>query len=90
MKNGSGTSTGSFEELNEKILHLEKQIKLETENNTQLEQYTRCENLRFNNVKETEREDCKSLISEKEDCKSLISALRNTILTIYSVVLLKI
>ena len=55
MKNGSATSTGSVEELNERILHLEKQLKLETEKNTQLEQYTRCENLRFNNVKETEK-----------------------------------
>lgn len=55
MKNGSATSTGNAEELYERILHLEKQLKLETEKNTQLEQYTRCENLRFNNVKETEK-----------------------------------
>ena len=35
MKNryGSATSTGSVEELNERILHLEKQLKLETARN---------------------------------------------------------
>ena len=64
VKNVSATSTDSFEELNERILYLEKQLKLGTEKNTQLEQYTRRENLRFNNVKETEKEDCKSLIND--------------------------
>ena len=59
VKNVSATSTNSFEELNKRILYLEKQLKLETEKNTQLEQYTRRENLRFNNIKEIEKEDLK-------------------------------
>ena len=64
VKNVSATSTSSFEELNKRIVYMEKQLKLETEKNTQLEQYTRRENLRFNNIKETEKEDCKSLIND--------------------------
>ena len=50
--------------LNDRILKLEKKLKLETERNTQLEQYTRRENLRFNNIKEMEGEDCKALICD--------------------------
>ena len=34
VKNVSATSTDSFEEFNERILYLEKQLKLETEKNT--------------------------------------------------------
>ena len=48
--------------MNKKILDLEKQLKLETERNTKLEQYMRRENLRFNNIKEVEKEDCKAMI----------------------------
>lgn len=48
--------------MNKRILDLERQLKLETERNTKLEQYTRRENLRFNNIKEMEKEDCKAMI----------------------------
>ena len=48
--------------MSKRILDLEKQLKLETERNTKLEQYTRRENLRFNNIKEMEKEDCKAVI----------------------------
>ena len=48
--------------MNKRILDLEKQLKIETERNTKLEQYTRRENLRFNNIKEMEKEDCKAMI----------------------------
>ena len=33
------------------------------ENNIKLEQYTRRENLQFNNIKESEGEDCKSVFT---------------------------
>ena len=40
-----------------------KALKLKNENkSTKLEQYTRRENLRFNNIREEDGEDCKSLI----------------------------
>ena len=55
--------------LNEKIVHLEGRLKQEIENNITLEQYTRCENLRFNNIESKEHEDCKAVmynILEKE------------------------
>ena len=41
---------------------LENRLKVETENNIKLEQYNRRENLRFNNITEIEKEDCKTLI----------------------------
>ena len=62
VKNTSETSAYNIEAMNKRILDLEKQLKLETERNTKLEQYTRRENLRFNNIKETEKEDCKAVI----------------------------
>ena len=49
--------------LTEHIAQLEQQLKEEVENNIKLEQYTRRENLRFNNIKESEGEDCKSVIT---------------------------
>lgn len=48
--------------LNAKIVKLETQLKQQEEENIRLEQYTRRENLRFNNILETEDEDCKSVI----------------------------
>ena len=50
------------EALNAKIAELETQLKQQIEDNIRLEQYTRRENLRFNNILETEDEDCKSVI----------------------------
>ena len=44
------------------IWDLEKELKLETERNTNLEQYTGRENLRFNNIQEMEKLDCKAMI----------------------------
>ena len=41
---------------------VEVQLNAEIEKNIKLEQYTRRENLRFNNIREEEGEDCKSLI----------------------------
>ena len=52
-----------METLTEHIAQLEQQLKEEVENNIKLEQYTRRENLRFNNIKESEGEDCKSVIT---------------------------
>ena len=64
VKKVSDANTNSMKALNDRILKLEKKLKLETERNTQLEQYTRRENLRFTNIKETEGEDCKALICD--------------------------
>ena len=50
--------------LTEHIAQLEQQLKEEVENNIKLEQYTRRENLRFNNIKEPEGEDRKSVITK--------------------------
>ena len=55
-------TNAEVEALRNKIATLEIQLKAETENNMNLEQYTRRENLRFNNIQETEDEDCKTLI----------------------------
>ena len=64
VKNVSDANTNSMKDLNDRILKLEEKLKLETERNTQLEQYTRRENVRFNNIKESEGEDCKALICD--------------------------
>ena len=48
--------------LNKKIADLEKKLKQEAENNITLEQYTRRENLRFNNIQEEEHEDSKVVV----------------------------
>ena len=53
---------GGLEELNKKVVALEVQLSAEIEKNIKLEQYTRRENLRFNNISEEDGEDCKSLI----------------------------
>ena len=60
VKNTSETSAYNIEGMNKRILDLEKQLK--PERNTKLEQYTRREKLRFNNIKEMEKEDCKAMI----------------------------
>ena len=41
---------------------MEDRLKQEVENNIALEQYTRRENLRFNNIEEKEHEDCKAVV----------------------------
>ena len=48
--------------LNKKIADLEDRLKQEVENNIALEQYTRRENLRFNNIEEKEHEDCNAVV----------------------------
>ena len=48
--------------LDKKIAYLEDRLKQEVENNIALEQYTRRENLRFNNIEEKEHEDCKMVV----------------------------
>ncbi|XP_068749331.1 uncharacterized protein [Montipora capricornis] len=50
--------------LRKRITSLELQLQTEIENNIKLEQYTRRENLRFNNIEEIEGEDCKSVIHD--------------------------
>lgn len=53
-----------LETLRKRITSLELQLQTEIENNIKLEQYTRRENLRFNNIEEIEGEDCKSVIHD--------------------------
>ena len=53
---------GGLEKLNKKIVALEVQLNAAIEKNIKLEQFTRRENLRFNNIREEEGDDCKSLI----------------------------
>ena len=48
--------------LNKKITDLEDGLKQEDENNIALEQYTRRENLLFNNIEEKEYEDCRAVV----------------------------
>ena len=50
------------ESLHKMVAELELKLKEEVERNKNLEQYTRRENLRFNNIPETEDENCKALI----------------------------
>ena len=61
-ENNSKEIKTGLDVLNKKIEVLENRLKAETENNIKLEQYTRRENLRFNNITEIEKEDCKTLI----------------------------
>ena len=56
------------EDLDRKTNELTKQLKEEEERNIHwLEQYTRRENLRINNIPETEHEDCKQLVYDLID-----------------------
>ena len=48
----------AIEALNKTVADLERRLKQEVENNINLEQYTRRENLRFNKIKEVEHENC--------------------------------
>ena len=51
-----------LEELSKTVADLEERLKAAAEENIKLEQNTRRENLRFNNIMEEEGEDCKFLI----------------------------
>ena len=51
-----------LEDLSMRVAQLEKKLETAVEENIKLEQYTRRENLRFNNIAEQEGEDCKALI----------------------------
>ena len=62
LKEKSMTTLKEMNELNKTIATVEEKLKASVENNVKLEQYTRRENLRFNNLREEEGEDCKSLI----------------------------
>jgi len=48
--------------MNKRILYLQKQLQLENERNTKLEQNTRRKNLRLDNTKEMEKEYCKTMV----------------------------
>ena len=48
--------------LHQKVAELELKLKEEVDRNTNLEQYTRRENLRFNKIPESEDENCKAII----------------------------
>ena len=63
--------------LKERISVLEQSLK-EEEWNTNLEQYTRRENLRFKNIKESEDEDCKEVVHNiiKRDLGIVASKIR--------------
>ena len=51
-----------LEDLSMRVAQLEKKLETAVKENIKLEQYTRRENLRFNNIAEQEGEDCKALI----------------------------
>ena len=61
-ENNSKEIKTGLDDLNKKFEVLENRLKAETENNIKLEQYTRRENLRFSNITEIEKEDCKTSI----------------------------
>ena len=48
--------------LHQKVAELELKLKEEVERNTNIEQYTRRENLRFNKIPESQDENCKAII----------------------------
>ena len=52
------------DDMNSEILLLKEQVKKERERNTRLEQYTRRENIRLLNVKETEDENIEALFKK--------------------------
>ena len=52
----------AIEALNKTVADLEQRLKHEGENNINLEQYTQRENPKFNNIKEVEHENCKSVV----------------------------
>ena len=62
VKQESKKHATDVESLHKMAAELELKLKEEVERNINLEQYSRRENLRFNNIPETEEEDCKALI----------------------------
>ena len=59
---GTKEHSKEVDALNKNIADFEDRLKQEVENNKALEQYTRRENLRFNNIEEKEHEDCKTVV----------------------------
>ena len=55
-------TTSELDALRSKVVDLELRLNAEIENNIRLEQYTRRENLRFNNINESDGEDCKAIV----------------------------
>ena len=55
-------TTTELDALRSKVVDLELRLNAEIENNIRLEQYTRRENLRFNNINESDGEDCKAIV----------------------------
>ena len=62
LKRETDERSSEMELLTAKITILEQSLKAAMEQNITLDQYTRRENLRFNNIKEHEGEDCKKFI----------------------------
>ena len=62
VKENSKKHETDVELLQQKVAELELKLKEEVERNTNIEQYTRRENLRFNKIPESEDENCKAII----------------------------
>ena len=62
VKEESKKHTTDIELLHQKVAQLELKLKEEVERNTNLEQYTRRENLRLNKIPESEDEKCYPII----------------------------
>ena len=62
VKENSKKHETDVELLQQKVAELELKLKEEVEHNTNIEQYTRRENLRFNKIPESEDENCKAII----------------------------
>ena len=62
LKKETEERSSEMELLTAKITNLQQSLKEAVEQNITLEQYTRRENLRLNNIKEHEGEDCKKVI----------------------------
>ena len=63
MKQETRNRESDLKTANDRITLLEETLKKEREKNINLEQYTRRENLRFNNIKEAgPYEDCKAIV----------------------------
>ena len=63
VKENSKKHETDVELLQQKVAELALKLKEEVERNTNIEQYTRRENLRFNKIPESEDENCKAIIS---------------------------
>ena len=64
LKKESEERSSEMELLTAKMIFLEQSLKQAVEQNITLAQYTRKENLRFNNIKEHESEDCEKIICD--------------------------